>query len=135
MYRETYAVTHRGDWDLGTSLAYLQYEKTRNSRISEGLAGGTEGIFSSSNFNTSVLRDLTAHGELSLPLHAGVDQVLTVGTEWVEQQLDDPSSNVQTTTAGGSVPGWPGATAAVRPRRGFSRCSLKTTLNCAPARA
>ncbi|NMZ23217.1 TonB-dependent siderophore receptor [Pseudomonas proteolytica] len=109
MYRETYAVTHRGDWDLGTSLAYLQYEKTRNSRISEGLAGGTEGIFSSSNFNTSVLRDLTAHGELSLPLHAGVDQVLTVGTEWVEQQLDDPSSNVQTTTAGGSVPGLAGS--------------------------
>ena len=109
MYRQTYAVTHRGDWDLGTSLAYLQYEKTRNSRISEGLAGGTEGIFSSSNFNTSVLRDLTAHGELSLPLHAGVDQVLTVGTEWVEQQLDDPSSNVQTTTAGGSVPGLAGS--------------------------
>ncbi len=109
MYRETYAVTHRGDWDLGTSLAYLQYEKTRNSRISEGLAGGTEGIFSSSNFSTSVLRDLTAHGELSLPLHAGVDQVLTVGTEWVEQQLDDPSSNVQTTTAGGSVPGLAGS--------------------------
>ncbi|MBT9302449.1 TonB-dependent siderophore receptor [Pseudomonas sp. TAE6080] len=109
MYRETYAVTHRGDWDLGTSLAYLQYEKTRNSRISEGLAGGTEGIFSSSDFNTSVLRDLTAHGEVSLPLHAGVDQVLTVGTEWVEQQLDDPSSNVQTTAAGGSVPGLAGS--------------------------
>ena len=109
MYRETYAVTHRGDWDLGTSLAYLQYEKTRNSRISEGLAGGTEGIFSSRDFNTSVLRDLTAHGEVSLPLHAGVDQVLTVGTEWVEQQLDDPSSNVQTTTAGGSVPGLAGS--------------------------
>ncbi|KAB0522694.1 TonB-dependent receptor domain-containing protein, partial [Pseudomonas chlororaphis] len=98
-----------GDWDLGTSLAYLQYEKTRNSRISEGLAGGTEGIFSSRDFNTSVLRDLTAHGEVSLPLHAGVDQVLTVGTEWVEQQLDDPSSNVQTTTAGGSVPGLAGS--------------------------
>ncbi|NMX65331.1 TonB-dependent siderophore receptor [Pseudomonas sp. WS 5059] len=108
LYRETYAVTHRGDWELGTSLAYLQYEKTRNSRISEGLAGGTEGIFSSSNFNTTVLRDLTAHGEVSLPLHAGVDQVLTVGTEWVEQQLDDPSSNGQTTTAGGNVAGLAG---------------------------
>ena len=108
LYRETYAVTHRGDWELGTSLAYLQYEKTRNSRISEGLAGGTEGIFSSSNFNTTVLRDLTAHGEVSLPLYAGVDQVLTVGTEWVEQQLDDPSSNGQTTTAGGNVAGLAG---------------------------
>jgi ferric enterobactin receptor len=108
LYRENYALTHRGDWDFGTSLAYLQYEKTRNSRINEGLAGGTEGIFSSTDFNTSVLRDLTAHGEVNLPLHAGVDQVLTLGTEWVEQQLDDPSSNVQTTTAGGDVSGLAG---------------------------
>ena len=105
LYRENFAATHRGEWDWGNSLAYLQYAKTRNSRINEGLAGGTEGIFSSTDFNTSVLRDWTAHGEVSLPLHAGVDQVLTLGTEWVEQQLDDPSSNVQTTTAGGSVAG------------------------------
>ncbi|WP_263145072.1 TonB-dependent siderophore receptor [Pseudomonas sp. RIT-PI-AD] len=107
LYRETYALTHRGDWDFGTSLAYLQYEKTRNSRVNEGLAGGTEGIFSSTDFNTSVLRDLTAHGEVNLPLHTGLEQVLTLGGEWVEQRLDDPSSNVQTTTAGGSVAGLP----------------------------
>lgn len=105
LYRENYAATHRAEWDWGSSLAYLQYAKTRNSRINEGLAGGTEGIFSSTDFNTSVLRDWTGHGEVSLPLHASVDQVLTLGTEWVEQQLDDPSSNVQTTTAGGSVDG------------------------------
>ncbi|MEG5265944.1 TonB-dependent siderophore receptor [Pseudomonas sp. JDS28PS106] len=104
-FRETYSVTDRGDWDWGTSLAYVQYEKTRNSRISEGLAGGTEGIFSSTDFNTSVLRDLTAHGEVNLPLHLGFDQTLTLGTEWVEQKLDDPSSNTQTTTAGGAVSG------------------------------
>ena len=105
LYRENFALTHRGEWDFGSSLAYLQYAKTRNSRINEGLAGGTEGIFSSTDFYTSVLRDLTAHGEVSLPLHAGVDQVLTLGTEWVESRLDDPSANTQTTTAGGSVAG------------------------------
>lgn len=105
LYRENYALTHRGDWDFGTSLAYLQYEKTRNRRVKEGLAGGTEGIFASSDFTTNVVRDLTAHGEVSLPLHWGVDQMLTVGTEWVEQSLGDPNSNVQTTTAGGAVPG------------------------------
>lgn len=105
LYRENFALTHRGEWDLGSSLAYLQYEKTRNSRINEGLAGGTEGIFSSTDFYTTVLRDLTAHGEVNLPLHAGVDQVLTLGTEWVESRLDDPSANTQTTAAGGSVAG------------------------------
>jgi ferric enterobactin receptor len=105
LYRQTFSVTHRGDWDFGTSLAYLQYEKTRNTRINEGLAGGTEGIFSNSDFYTTTLDDLTAHGEVSLPLHQGVDQMLTLGTEWVEQKLDDPSSNTQTTTAGGTVAG------------------------------
>ena len=105
LYRENYAITHRGEWDFGTSLAYLQYAKTRNSRISEGLAGGTEGIFSSNHFTTNALRDLTAHGEVNLPLNWGVEQMLTLGTEWVEQRLDDPSANVQTVTAGGAVPG------------------------------
>ncbi|MDE1168243.1 MAG: TonB-dependent siderophore receptor [Pseudomonas sp.] len=105
LYRNTYSITHRGDWDFGSSLAYVQYEKTRNSRINEGLAGGTEGIFSNSDFYTTTLQDLTAHGEVNLPLHWGVDQVMTLGTEWVESKLDDPSSNTQTTTAGGTVSG------------------------------
>ncbi|QXH52129.1 TonB-dependent siderophore receptor [Pseudomonas fakonensis] len=105
MYRENYAITHRGDWDFGSSMAYLQYAKTRNSRINEGLAGGTEGIFSNSDFYTSTLRDLTAHGELNLPLHAWRDQTLTLGSEWSQQKLDDPSANTQTTSEGGSVAG------------------------------
>ena len=105
MYRENYALTHRGDWDFGTSMAYLQYAKTRNSRINEGLAGGTEGIFSNADMSTSTLRDLTAHGELNLPLHAWRDQTLTLGSEWSQQKLDDPSSNTQSTREGGSVAG------------------------------
>lgn len=105
LYRENYSITHRGEWDFGSSMAYLQYEKTRNSRINEGLAGGTEGIFSNTDFYTATLRDLTAHGELNLPLHAWRDQTLTLGSEWVQQKLDDPSANTQTTSEGGSVPG------------------------------
>ncbi|MFS2125679.1 TonB-dependent siderophore receptor [Pseudomonas sp. Pseusp97] len=105
LYRENYAITHRGEWDFGSSMAYLQYEKTRNSRINEGLAGGTEGIFSNTDFYTATLRDLTAHGEVNLPLHAWRDQTLTLGSEWVQQKLDDPSANTQTTSEGGSVPG------------------------------
>jgi len=105
MYRENYSITHRGEWDFGSSMAYLQYEKTRNSRINEGLAGGTEGIFSNTDFYTATLRDLTAHGEVNLPLHAWRDHTLTLGSEWVQQKLDDPSANTQTTSEGGSVPG------------------------------
>ena len=105
LYRENFALTHRGDWDFGSSMAYLQYEKTRNQRINEGLAGGTEGIFSSTDFYTSTLRDLTAHGELNLPLHAWRDQTLTLGSEWTQQKLDDPSANTQSTSEGGGVDG------------------------------
>ncbi|KAF1051524.1 MAG: Ferric enterobactin receptor [Stenotrophomonas maltophilia] len=105
LYRETYSLTHRGEWDFGDSMAYVQYEKTRNSRMAEGLAGGTEGIFSSYNQLESVLRDLTTHAEVNLLLHAWRDQTLTLGTEWNRQELTDPSSNTQTTTTGGSVPG------------------------------
>lgn len=104
-YRQTYSVTHRGEWDFGSSMAYLQYEKTRNTRINEGLAGGTEGIFSNSEFYTAVLRDLTAHGEVNLPLHAGFEQTLTLGSEWSQQKLDDPSANTQSTSEGGAVSG------------------------------
>lgn len=109
MYRENYSITHRGEWDFGSSMAYLQYEKTRNSRINEGLAGGTEGIFSNTDFYTATLRDLTAHGEVNLPLHAWRDQTLTLGSEWVQQKLDDPSANTQTISEGGSVPGLAGS--------------------------
>jgi len=105
LYRENYSITHRGDWDFGSTMAYLQYEKTRNTRINEGLAGGTEGIFSNTDFYTSTLRDLSAHGEVNLPLHAWRDQTLTLGSEWSQQKLDDPSANTQTTSEGGSLAG------------------------------
>ena len=46
IYRETFGLTHRGAWDNGVSTNnYVQFERTRNTRINEGLAGGTEGIF------------------------------------------------------------------------------------------
>ncbi len=105
LYRQSYALTHRGDWDFGTTLNYLQYERTRNKRIEEGLAGATEGNFSGANFGTTELESTTAHSEINLPLSGAVEQVLTLGAEWVEQQMDDPFSNTQTTGEAGSVPG------------------------------
>lgn len=107
MYRQTYALTHRGLWDNGVSaINYVQYERTRNSRMNEGLAGGTEGIFDSSNrgFSTTQLDSLLLHSDVSIPFNLGVSQTATVGAEWNEQKMKDPSSFTQT-TAGGSVPG------------------------------
>lgn len=105
VYRENYAVTHHGDWEFGTTLNYLQYEKTRNRRLQEGLAGGPEGNINGSLFGTIELQSTTAHSEINLPLSGALEQVLTLGAEWSEQRMDDPFSNTQTTTEAGSVPG------------------------------
>ncbi len=43
MQRSNYALTHKGDFDWGSSKASLSYDYTRNWRLNEGLAGGPEG--------------------------------------------------------------------------------------------
>jgi ferric enterobactin receptor len=109
MYRENYALTHHGKYDFGSSMAYLQYEHTRNNRLNEGLAGGVAGLFNSDSFTTSELKGYTGHAEANIPGKvAGLSQMLTVGTEWVRQTLDDPNSITQATSGpgtGGNVPG------------------------------
>ena len=96
IYRQTYAITHAGDWNPAThTLSYLQYEQTRNTRTLEGLAGGTEGLFSGREFGDINLRTLTAHTELNRRLDwGGIDQMGTVGLEWVRQDLEDYSSDL-----------------------------------------
>ncbi|WP_245959565.1 TonB-dependent siderophore receptor [Orbus hercynius] len=105
IYRQNYAITHRGYWDNGVnSLSYIQYEKTNNSRINEGKAGGTEGRFLG-GFNTIHYDNLTLHNETNIPFDAWVSQMLTIGAEYNYQKLNDPTSNDQSTAEGGSVPG------------------------------
>ncbi|WP_337262835.1 MULTISPECIES: TonB-dependent siderophore receptor [unclassified Serratia (in: enterobacteria)] len=106
IYRTTYALNYRGAWDSGVSTTnYLQFERTRNTRLAEGLAGGTEGIFSSDSFNTTRLDDLLAHSEISIPFEMWVPQTATLGTEWNQQRMKDPSSTSQSLAEGGSIPG------------------------------
>lgn len=105
IYRQNYAITHRGYWDSGVnSLSYIQYEKTGNSRINEGLAGGTEGRFTG-DFSTIHYDNLTLHNETNIPFEAIVPQMITVGAEYNYQKLNDPTSNEQSTAEGGSIPG------------------------------
>lgn len=94
MLRSTYAITHHGDWDFGSTLNYLQYERTRNNRLKEGLAGGPEGAINGNEFGTIELESLTAHSEVSLPLSALFEQVLTLGADWNEQRMDDGVSDL-----------------------------------------
>ncbi|TCW15393.1 ferric enterobactin receptor [Raoultella sp. BIGb0138] len=105
LYRQTYSVTWNGGWDNGiTTSNWAQYEHTRNSRKGEGLAGGTEGIFSSDRFSDIDLSDVMLHSEINLPLDLWVNQNLTLGTEWNQQRMKDNASNTQT-FMGGDIPG------------------------------
>ncbi|WP_434585959.1 siderophore enterobactin receptor FepA [Klebsiella sp. R390] len=106
IYRNTYSVTWNGAWDNGiTTSNWAQYEHTRNSRKGEGLAGGTEGIFSSNQFSDIDLSDVMLHSEISIPFDLLVNQNLTLGTEWNQQRMKDKASNTQT-FMGGTIPGY-----------------------------
>lgn len=113
LYRQSYALTWNGGWDNGvTTSNWAQYVHTRNSRVPEGLAGGTEGIFdpnATQSFVDSDLADVTLHSEVNLPFELLVNQNLTLGAEWNQQRLKDLLSNTQPLTGqtgGGLIPGY-----------------------------
>lgn len=106
MYRDTYALTHKGDFTAGQSLSYVQYEKTRNHRLDEGLAGGTEGLFSDDTMTTATLEQVTLHSHFDAPLVLGeIPHTLTVGAEWTQSKFTDANSMAQDTAEGGQVAG------------------------------
>ena len=112
LYRQNYSLTWNGGWDNGvTTSNWVQYEHTRNSRIPEGLAGGTEGKFNekaTQDFVDIDLDDVMLHSEVNLPLDFLVNQTLTLGTEWNQQRMKDLSSNTQAltgTNTGGAIDG------------------------------
>lgn len=105
LYRQNYALTWSGGWDNGvTTNNWAQYEHTRNSRLSEGLAGGLEGLFNSDQFRDIDLADILLHSETSVPFQWFVNQNLTLGSEWNQQRMKDGISNTQA-LQGGAIPG------------------------------
>lgn len=105
MKRGTLSLTHRGTYDFGDSNSYIQWERTLNRRLLEGLAGSTEGAINTAEFGTSSLDNLTAKSEWDLPLEIGLPQTLTLGAEFRGEWMDDPVSTRQTVTDGVTIPG------------------------------
>lgn len=106
LYRQNYSATWTGGWDNGvTTNNWVRYEHTRNSRIPEGLAGGTEGLFNAQKFSDIDYSDLLLHSEASLPFELLFKQNLTIGAEWDHQNMKDSTSNTQT-FMGGNIPGY-----------------------------
>ena len=100
MYRDSYALTHEGEWDWGNTKLIAQFDTTKNKRIPESLAGGPEGSPNSFDKKTSTLETTRFNAETNIPLSVGLPQVMTLGIEWVEDKFHDPSSTVQVDNSG-----------------------------------
>lgn len=92
LYRQDFSITHRGDWQFGTSRLLAQYEKTRNNRLLEGLSGSADGDINGNDKSTSTYDSYLVQGQLDIPLQVLRPQTLTLGAEWNYQELDDPST-------------------------------------------
>lgn len=100
MYRQSYALTHKGDWQWGSTKFTAQYDRTTNSRLREGLTGGPEGrILGTDDYVDSVLKTSRLAFESSVPFQwggaGGITHVLTVGVDYTHDSLDDPASMSQ----------------------------------------
>lgn len=102
IYRQTLSLKYTGAWDNGvTTNNYIQFEKTRNTRLNEGLSGGLEGLFSTTDegFSTINLNDTNLHSEVNIPFDWWVNQTVTFGAEMNHQTMKDPTSNTLTNTS------------------------------------
>ena len=100
MYRDSYALTHEGKWAWGDTKLLAQFDKTKNKRIPESLAGGPEGSPNSFDKKTSVLDTTRFNAETNIPLDIFLPQALTLGAEWVEDKFSDATSTAQADASG-----------------------------------
>ncbi|KYI80809.1 hypothetical protein AIZ15_24555, partial [Salmonella enterica subsp. enterica serovar Typhimurium] len=83
------------------------YEHTRNSRMPEGLAGGTAGKYDTKASQKNAAADMNAvtlHSEVSLPFDQLVKQNLTMGNERAKKRKKDQHTKTQN-FMGGKYPG------------------------------
>ncbi|WP_207099488.1 FepA family TonB-dependent siderophore receptor [Paracoccus shandongensis] len=105
MYRRTLSTTHRGEYDFGESISYLQWEKTDNTRLCSGLSGSIEdnyvpcvdidgdGENDAFRNNTIDLDNITAKTEWIMPMDlGGKASRVTLGAEYRGEFMEDPNS-------------------------------------------
>lgn len=103
-YRQTFGVTHRGQYGNVESFGYLQYEKTRNTRLPEGAGGSSEGRINGEDFATITLDTVSGKSEWILPGQiAGKSLALTLGADLRYESMDDGVSN--SLSVPGQIPG------------------------------
>lgn len=105
MYRRTLSTTHRGEYDFGESISYLQWERTDNTRLCSGLAGSSEDNYvpcvdtdgdgepDAFRYNTIKLDNVSAKTEWIVPMDlGGKASRTTFGAEYRGEFMEDPYS-------------------------------------------
>ncbi|ORM71182.1 FepA family TonB-dependent siderophore receptor [Pantoea rwandensis] len=93
MYRQAYNLTYNGIFDWGQSKTSMNFERTLNSRLNEGLTGGVEGMITSpTDFVDSSYNAYRFNEELTIPFTLLLDNTLTAGVEMNREELHDPAS-------------------------------------------
>ncbi|WP_215769984.1 FepA family TonB-dependent siderophore receptor [Haemophilus sp. SZY H36] len=96
LYRQNYALTYEGKFDHFDNKTYIAFDKTKNSRLPEGLAGGPEGSYTSTTgFTNSILKNTRLSSEFYIPFTFGVEHMVTLGFEGTHSSLDDKQSMTQ----------------------------------------
>lgn len=96
LYRQNYALTYEGKFDHFDNKTYIAFDKTKNSRLPEGLAGGPEGSYTSTTgFTDSILKNTRFSSEFYIPFTLGVEHMVTLGFEGTHSTLDDKQSMTQ----------------------------------------
>jgi ferric enterobactin receptor len=105
--RATASLNYQGDFSFGTAKLIAQYEHTKNRRLNEGLAGSSEGTFSTTTtFSTSTLKNWYVNTSLDLPFETGgITHVATVGGEFRNEYLNDPFAMSQGLQNTQQIPG------------------------------
>ncbi len=90
------ALTHEGVWSWGDTKVVAQFDRTENEHLVEGLMGGPEGQYQSpKRFTESTLKTGRFAAEANIPFKLGAEHVVTVGTEYTNDHLDDHGSMTQ----------------------------------------
>lgn len=105
MYRRTLAITHRGEFDFGESNSFIQYERTDNTRLCAGTAGGGEDNYTecidtdgddegdATAFSTIELENVSAKTEWIVPVSLwGKASRVTFGADYRGEFMDDAVS-------------------------------------------
>lgn len=93
MIRSGLALTHRGQYEKSKSNSYIEYNKTENNRLGEGMNGGGEGQISlptdgqTPNWNKTKYETLNAKSEWDIFFDK---HTLTTGAEFRGERLDNP---------------------------------------------